>query len=214
VNVLAADWPAPPNIVAGTTLRDGGEGDLPTPPKWLEQVHGKRAVVLGSADFESGVPQADAVIGRQAGDICVVQTADCLPVLLCSGDGQEIAAIHAGWRGLAGGVIEATLARMQHAPSELIAWFGPAIAQSAFEVGLEVREAFDAAGFQCEGRFTENERGRLQADLFGLAESRLQDCGVSAVFGGGLCTYSDSERFYSYRRDGSTGRLLSYIQRA
>lgn len=211
--MLLADWPAPPNIVAGTTLRDGGEADLPALPQWLQQVHEKRAVVLGSADFADGVPQADAVIGRQAGDICVVQTADCLPVLLCSRDGQEIAAVHAGWRGLAAGVIDATLAAMKSPAEDLIAWFGPAISQPAFEVGHEVREEFAAAGFDCEQGFTPNDRGRLQADLVGLAESRLLERGVAEVYGGGLCTHSDPERFYSYRRDGATGRLLSFIQR-
>jgi YfiH family protein len=212
--LLLADWPAPPNIEAGTTLRDGGEADLPASPQWVDQVHRDRAVVLGSSDFDAGVPQADAVIGRQSGDMCVVQTADCLPVLLCSGDGQEIAAIHAGWRGLAAGVIDSTLAAMNTPPVELIAWFGPAISQPAFEVGLEVREAFEAADFDCAGRFKPNDRGRLQADLYGLAEARLRERGVPAVYGGGLCTHSDSEKFYSYRRDGSTGRLLSFIRRA
>ncbi|MGI9270873.1 MAG: peptidoglycan editing factor PgeF [Woeseiaceae bacterium] len=212
-SVLRADWPAPSNIIAGTTLRSGGEADLPAAPLWLDQVHGTRAVVLGSADFDAGVPQADAVIGRRAGDICVVRTADCLPVLLTSRDGQEIAAVHAGWRGLAAGVIEATLDRMQHPSSELLAWFGPAISQAAFEVGPEVRDSFGVWG-QSDTWFQENDRGRLQADLYGLAAARLQECGVSPPYGGGLCTHTDAERFYSYRRDGETGRLLSFVCRA
>ena len=210
--VLFADWPAPPNIIAGTTLRNGGEADLPGDPQLLQQVHGSRVVMLGSADFAGDPPQADAVIGRQAGDICVVQTADCLPVLLCARDGSEIAAIHAGWRGMAGGVIEATLDAMTTPVGDLIAWFGPAISQSAFEVGAEVRESFGPWG-QIEALFKPNERGRLQADLFGLARARLDKNAVPAVHGGGLCTYSDSDRFYSYRRDGKTGRLYSFIQR-
>lgn len=211
--VMTADWPAPAGILAGTTRRNGSEADLPAPPQWLQQVHGTRAVVLGGDDFDAGVPQADAVIGRQAGDICVVRTADCLPVLLCSRDGEEIAAIHAGWRGLAAGVIEATLAQMSHAPADLLAWFGPAISQAAFEVGPEVRDSFGKWG-DIEGLFQGNDRGRLQADLFGLAHARLRAAGVADVYGGGICTYSDPEHYFSYRRDGATGRLISFIYRS
>ncbi len=210
--VLFADWPAPPNIVAGTTLRNGGAADLPADPQWLQQVHGTRAVTLGSADFADGSPQADAVIGQRAGDICVVQTADCLPILLSARNGSEIAAIHAGWRGLAAGVIEVTLEAMKTPVGDLIAWFGPAISQSAFEVGLEVRQSFGTWG-RIEALFRPNEQGRLQADLFGLARARLRENGVLAVHGGGLCTYDDPDRFYSYRRDGKTGRLLSFVHR-
>jgi YfiH family protein len=211
--VLFADWPAPANILAGTTTRSGGEADLPVGPQWLDQVHGTRAVVLGSADFGAGVPQADAVIGKQPGDICAIRTADCLPVLLCAQDGSEVAAVHAGWRGLAAGVIEATVARMSTDVCDLIAWLGPAIAMPAFEVGAEVREKFDAAGFNCEQRFAVNSRGRWQADLFGLAADRLTLIGVAEVFGERVCTFDDPGRFFSYRRDGATGRLLSFIQR-
>lgn len=211
-SVLLADWPAASNIVAGTTLRNGGEADLPASPQWLEQVHGTRAVVLGSADFDAGTPQADAVIGRRRGDICVVRTADCLPVLLSSRDGQEIAAIHAGWRGLAAGVVEATLDSMRTPAADLIAWLGPAISQTAFEVGPEVRDSFGRWG-QSDTWFQENDRGRLQADLYGLATARLTASGVPDVYGGGLCTHGDALRFYSYRRDGETGRLLSFVRR-
>jgi hypothetical protein len=211
--VLFADWPAPANIVAGTTTRRGGEAELPAAPQWLKQVHGTRTVVLGTADFANGVPQADAVIGRQAGDICAIRTADCLPVLFCSRDGSEVAAAHAGWRGLAAGVIEATVARMSTDVSDLIVWLGPAIAKPAFEVGTEVRDEFSAAGFDCEQRFTANSRGRWQADLFGLAEDRLKALGVAEVFGERICTFDDPERFFSYRRDGEIDRLLSFIQR-
>lgn len=211
-SVLLADWPAASNIVAGTTLRNGGEADLPASPQWLEQVHGTRAVVLGSADFDAGTPQADAVIGRRRGDICVVRTADCLPVLLSSRDGQEIAAIHAGWRGLAAGVVEATLDSMRTPAADLIAWLGPAISQTAFEVGPEVRDSFGRWG-QSDTWFQENDRGRLQADLYGLATARLTASGVPDIYGGGLCTHGDALRFYSYRRDGETGRLLSFVRR-
>ena len=167
--LLVADWPAPENIVAGTTLRDGDESDLPADPHWLQQVHGDRAVTLGSKDFDDAEPEADAVVGRQSGDLCVIRTADCLPILLCDRDGAEIAAVHAGWRGLAAGVIDATLAKMSAAPGAIIAWLGPAIAQPSFEVGDEVRVAFESAGFDVAKRFSANDRGRWQADLTGWA---------------------------------------------
>jgi len=211
--VLLASWPAPANIVAGTTLRNGGETNLPAQPQAIKQVHGARAVLLGSADFDGGTPDADAVIGTQPGDICVVQTADCLPVLLCSTDGQEIAAVHAGWRGLAGGVIEATVARMTSTASDLIAWLGPAISQGAFEVGDEVRQLFRSRSGDENGLFVANDRGRWQADLFGLASARLEKMGIGEIYGDRLCTYDDADRFFSYRRDGKTGRLLSFIHR-
>ena len=211
--MLTAEWPAPPNVVAGTTLRSGGEADLPATPQQLNQVHGTRSVLLGSADFADGTPDADAVIGTQAGDICVVQTADCLPVLLCASDGQEIAAVHAGWRGLAGGVIEATVARMTSAVGDLIVWLGPAISQPAFEVGDEVRQQFRPWSDDDNGLFVANDRGRWQADLFGLASARLEKMGIRAIYGERLCTYDDPDRFFSYRRDGKTGRLLSFVYR-
>lgn len=211
--LLVANWPAPANVSAGTTTRHGSEQDLPGKPALLKQVHGNRVVNLASSDFAAGDPEADAVIGNQPGDLCVVRTADCLPVLLCAGDGSEIAAIHAGWRGLAAGVIDATVAAMSAVPSDLMAWLGPAIAQPSFEVGGEVREAFAAAGFDSETRFVENAHGRWQADLFGLASDRLQTIGISAIYGERVCTYADPEQFYSYRRDGQTGRLLNFVFR-
>jgi len=174
-------------------------------------VHGNRAVKLGTDDFAEGEPEADAVVGVCPGDLCVIRTADCLPVLLAARDGSEIAAIHAGWRGLAAGVIDAAIARMATAPAELLAWLGPAIAQPSFEVGDEVRAAFADAGFDTAGRFEQNQRGRWQADLFGLASDRLQTIGVAGVYGERRCTYVDAENYYSYRRDGPTGRLLSFI---
>ena len=208
---LRADWPAPPGIIAGTTLK-GSEFALPAKPQFLKQVHGTRAVRIGSTDFDRGAPEADAVIADRPGDICVVRTADCLPILLCSLDGQEIAAIHAGWRGLAAGIVEATVDEMNTPAGDLIAWFGPAISQAAFEVGPEVHESFGSWG-QIAALFRVNERGRLQADLFGLARARLRSNGVLRVSGGGLCTVSDPQRFYSYRRDADAGRMLSFIYR-
>ena len=211
--LLLADWPAPPNIHAGTTLRAGGEADLPAAPLRIQQVHGIRAVVLGSADFAAGPPEADAVVGRQPGDICVVQTADCLPVLLCSADGQEIAAVHAGWRGLAAGVIEAAVRQFTRPPGALLAWIGPAISQPAFEVGDEVRQQFGSLGATPSALFVANARGRWQADLAGLARARMRALGISSIFSANLCTHGDPVHCYSYRRDGKTGRHLSFIYR-
>ena len=208
---IPADWPAPDSVIAGTTLRNG-QYELPATPTLLKQVHGTRVVRIGSPDFAGGAPEADAVVANRPGDICVVRTADCLPVLLCSRDGGEIAAIHAGWRGLAAGILEATLAVLESPPADLLAWFGPAIAQAAFEVGPEVKAQFGAWG-EIDGLFRPNERGRLQADLYGLARAQLAAAGLTDVYGGGLCTYADAARFYSYRRDGETGRMQSFIYR-
>ncbi len=208
---LAADWPAPAGIVAGTTLRDS-QFEMPIEPRWLHQVHGTQVVRWGSSDFDAGPPDADAIISDQPSSLCVVRTADCLPLLLCASDGSEIAAVHAGWRGLAAGIVDATLEAMDTPAQDVMAWMGPAISQPAFEVGLEVRDSFSSWG-DTEAWFLPNKRGRLQADLVGLARARLREIGVSAVYGDGLCTYADPERFYSYRRDGETGRLLSFIYR-
>ena len=207
---IRAEWPAPANIVAGTTLRGAQDCALPAAPQWLDQVHGARVVRAGSPEFENGRPAADAIFSDRPAELCAVRTADCLPILLCSRDGLEIAAVHAGWRGLAAGVVEATIDSMAHDAGELIAWIGPAISQAAFEVGHEVRERFGDWGRA--GYFLPNDRGRLQADLYGLAEARMRQAGI-AVHGARLCTYGDAERFYSYRRDGSTGRLVSFILR-
>jgi YfiH family protein len=210
ISWIEADWPAPEGIVAGTTLRNT-DFTLPAEARWLNQVHGTRVVRCDSREFESGPPNADAVIGDRPGSLCIVKTADCLPVLLCSRSGSEIAAIHAGWRGLSAGVIEATLTAMKSSPTALLAWFGPAISQRAYEVGDEVREAFCAWLPEAEAAFELNDRGRWQADLYLLARQRLAAQGVEAVYGGGLCTFAEPERFHSYRRDEAAGRLLSFI---
>jgi YfiH family protein len=210
---IRADWAAPSSIIAGTTLRNS-EFELPASPQLLNQVHGIGVAHVGSVDSADGAPEADAIVGNRGGDICVVKTADCLPVLLCSADGQQIGAAHAGWRGLVAGVIEETIAAMSTNPAELIAWLGPAISQPAFEVGEEVREAFLATDAGAATHFVENARGRWQADLFGLAKQRLNNAGVTSIYGGGLCTFSDDSRFFSYRRDGSDGRLLSFVYRS
>ena len=207
---MQADWPAPASIVAGTTLRTWDTDDLPVPGRacWLKQVHGNRVVAARSYD---GQPEADASVSHDPDYVCVVRTADCLPVLFCSTDGQHFAAAHAGWRGLASGVLENTVAALGTAPDTLMAWFGPAISQSAFEVGDEVREAFVRHNVAAEECFKANHRGRWQADLYGLARQRLASVGVTDLYGGGLCTWQDEERFFSYRRHNDGGRLLSFV---
>lgn len=207
---IAADWPAARNIVAGTTLRTGDIANLQLPgePCWLKQVHGARVVVAGSFDMP---PDADAAVGSQPADVCVVTTADCVPVLLCSSDGGEIGIAHAGWRGMAAGVIENTIAAIAHDPDDLLAWLGPAISQPSFEVGDEVREAFVVHDGAAESCFIINDRGRWQADLYSLARLRLSAAGVTKVYGGGCCTYLDEQRFFSYRRDGGSGRMVSFV---
>jgi YfiH family protein len=208
---MPADWPAPKGVLAGTTLR-GSRYELPAKARLLKQVHGARVVNLHSAAFDDGPPEADAVIAHNTGDMCVVQTADCLPVLLCGVDGREIAAIHAGWRGLSAGIIEETVGRMRTVPSNLIAWLGPGISQPNFEVGDEVREAFLAYGPAADAAFERNDRGRWQADLYKLARQHLGRTGVFNVSGGDWCTYADAEHFHSYRRDGDkAGRMLSFV---
>lgn len=209
---IRADWPAPGGVLAGTTLRDSNF-ELPAEPQWLNQVHGAEVVYAGSADFDDGPPDADAIVTDKAGVCCAVRTADCLPVLLCSARGTEVAALHGGWRGLAAGVIEKTVAAMATPPGDILAWLGPAISQPAFEVGAEVRAAFLTADQAADAAFALNGRGRWQADLYKLAAQRLAGAGISRVFGGGWCTHADPERFYSYRRDGETGRMISFILR-
>ena len=207
---IGADWPAPDNIVAGTTLRDIDFASLGVPgePAWLNQVHGANVVVAGNAGIR---PDADGCIASEPGDICVVRTADCLPVLFCARDGTEIGIAHAGWRGLAAGVVEATVAKMAHAARDLLVWLGPAISQSAFEVGGEVRDAFIARDPGAEVCFVGNEQGRWQADLYELARRKLAEIGVSGIYGGGYCTFSDRERFFSYRRNADCGRMVSFV---
>jgi YfiH family protein len=207
---IAADWDLPGGIVAGTTLRDS-DFRLPLEPQWLKQVHGTRVVRWGSDAFDDGPPEADAIISDRPGSICVVRTADCLPILLCAGDGSEIGAIHAGWRGLAAGIVDTTLDAMRTPASDLVAWLGPAISQAAFEVGPEVREAFGRWG-ENDVLFRPNDTGRLQADLPGLAKAMLAARGIAAT-DVAQCTFSRPQQFYSYRRDGETGRLLSFIYR-
>lgn len=216
--VLLPDWPAPPRVRALTTLCSASEPDwsvLPSLPQWLQQVHGTVVVDLDHTDFDhTGLRIADAALTGRAGVVCVVRTADCLPVLLAASDGSAVAAAHAGWRGLAGGVLQNTVAALRQRASAgvaLRAWLGPAIGPANFEVGDDVRAAFvqvDAAAHAC---FAANARGRWQCDLYALARQRLAQAGVSDVYGGGLCTYADPQRFYSWRRARDAGRMASLI---
>ncbi|MFP4695858.1 peptidoglycan editing factor PgeF, partial [Thiohalospira sp.] len=179
---------------------------LPGEPAWLEQVHG---VTVADAAAGSG-QRADASVAAAPGAVCAVLTADCLPVLLARSDGTVVAAAHAGWKGLAGGVLEAAVARL--GPGRITAWLGPAIGPGAFEVGDEVRAAFvdpDPGAAAC----FHYRHGSLHADLYALARRRLFVAGVAAVHGGGRCTFTESERFYSYRRDGLTGRMATLVWR-
>lgn len=266
---LIPGWPAPANVKALQTTRHGGVssppydslnlgshvGDaplavarnrmllntvLPSEPVWLEQVHG---TIVANGDMAGCRPQADACIARQRGSVCVVMTADCLPVLLCDAQGGVVGAAHAGWKGLAAGVIETTVQAMEVAPQNLMAWLGPAISQQAFEVGDEVRAAFVAAHPQAASAFAAGQSGKWMADIYALARIRLDALGITQIYGGGdrdtllrssrlreqspaappapdgstapcqggYCTYRERDRFFSYRRDGATGRMGTFI---
>lgn len=239
---IEADWPAPANVRALTTTRQGGVslppydgfnlaghvGDeaqhvaanrqrlveclrLPNEPAWLSQVHGDGTVEAGAA--VAGC-EADAVYSDRPGEVCAVLTADCLPVLFCNRRGTEVAAAHAGWRGLAGGILESALGKMKSNPEDILAWLGPAIGPGAFEVGEEVRQAF--LGQPCHQpqgaqAFKPGRAGHWSADLYQLAGQRLAAQGITGIYGGGRCTFMENALFYSYRRDGQTGRMASLI---
>lgn len=179
-------------------------------PQWLNQVHGIR-VLEATEESRAGAPDADAVFTTRSQQPCVVMTADCLPVFFCDRAGTRVAVAHAGWRGLCDGVLESTLKCFPD-PAQVLAWMGPAIGPAAFEVGEEVRQAFlqQDAGADAHFRPSPN-AGRWLADIYGLARLRLAAAGLAAIGGGDLCTVSDSARFYSYRRDGQTGRMASVI---
>ncbi|MQA18871.1 peptidoglycan editing factor PgeF [Rugamonas rivuli] len=192
---------------------------LPGDPGWLTQVHGTAVANLSRLGPQE-VPEADASLTTTPGKVCVIMTADCLPVLFCDVEGKTVAAAHAGWRGLAAGVLENTVESMRAAGAgELMAWMGPAIGAYQFEVGPEVREAFlsgavDASGVRhVEAAFLpiEGKPGKHLADIYGLARYLLHRAGVQQVHGGEFCTVSNSGRFYSYRRDGVTGRQAALI---
>ena len=210
--MISPDWPAPAQIVAGTTTLATPEEALPAGIAYLRQVHGSEVITLDALRRAAQPLEADAVIADAPGDVCAVRTADCLPVLFCARNGGEIAAAHAGWRGLVAGVLENTVAALETDPADLLAWIGPAITQANFEVGGEVRDAFVASDGAAAAFFEPNARGRWQADLLGLARQRLVAAGINAIYGGKWCTYGDPGRFHTYRRDPGCGRLVSVIQ--
>jgi YfiH family protein len=236
---IVPGWPAPANVRALVTTRAGGVSTgpyaslnlglrtdddpaavaenrarlqqlLPQAPRWLAQVHGSTVV---DADQLTDVPPADASVARLPGTVCAIMVADCLPILLTDTAGSCVGAAHAGWRGLAGGVITNTIARMPAAPADLMAWIGPGIGPTAFEVGDDVLEAFCAAVPERRSAFRPHKPGKWLCDLPALARDALRRAGVTRIYGGDLCTHTDAQRFYSYRRDGVTGRMTALIWR-
>ena len=234
---IVPDWPAPARVRSLITTRRGGVSTgahasfnlglradddpravaanraalrehLPQDPVWLKQVHGARVV---RADAVNDSPEADAAYTRRAETVCAVMVADCMPVLLCDTQASVVAIAHAGWRGLSAGVIENTIAAMGVKANDLLAFLGPAIGPAAFEVGADVRDAFLAADAAAAAAFTPHREGKWLADLFLLGGQRLARAGVHRIYGGGLCTFSDPARFYSYRRDRTTGRMAALI---
>ena len=234
---IVPQWPAPPRVRAFVTTRHGGVSEgafaslnlgirggddparvaenrrrvrahLPAEPAWLLQVHGTSVVDAAARDPSH---PADAAVARAAGAVCAVLVADCLPVLLCDERGARVAAAHAGWRGLAAGVHENTVAAMGADPGRLIAWMGPAIGPRAFEVGPEVREAFVAGDPGAGEAFAAHRPGKYLADLYALARRRLERAGVARVHGGGFCTHSETHRFFSHRRGKESGRMGAFI---
>jgi polyphenol oxidase len=241
LDLIEPDWPAPARVRAAFTLRTGGVsgapydslnvgahvGDvsaaveenrlrvrerlrLPGEPVWLQQVHGVEV-----ADLDVGAPapvgRADAAVTRALGRVCVIQVADCMPVLFAACDGSAVGAAHAGWRGLAGGVLEETVRHLGVPPAQLVAWLGPTIGQQHFEVGEEVRAAFVSHDPDAASAFELNARQRWQCDLYSLARRRLSALGVRSISGGSWCTHADAARFFSYRRDGQCGRMAALI---
>jgi YfiH family protein len=190
--------------------------ELPAEPSWLTQVHGRRVLDLDGPEaaapgVASAISPADAAVTGRPGTVCAILTADCLPVLLASGSGERVGAAHAGWRGLAGGIIEAAVRAMGTPPGEMLAWLGPAIGPRHFEIGPEVRDELLSMDPGGDGAFRRNARGRFMADIFMLARRRLASLGVVRVYGGDECTYSQPDKYFSHRRDGRTGRQATLI---
>lgn len=206
--MIQPEWPAHPRVRAAVSTRGEADPPLPAPPAWLRQVHG---TVVVDAATASGRPEADASVARAPGVVCAVQAADCLPVLLADDSGSVVGAAHAGWRGLAAGVLEATVAAMHTDPGRLVAWLGPAIGPAHYEVDAAVRDAFLARDAAAESAFAANRPGHWRLNLFAVARQRLAARGVTRVFGGGLCTYSDPVRFPSWRRERTRERIAAYI---
>lgn len=236
---IIPDWPAPQNIKAYTTTRRGGYSEspydrfnlgphvgenpetlqknielltstlhLPETPTWLNQVHG---IAVADLNDQSCGLTADACVTSTPNKVCAILTADCLPILVCNQAGSEVAAIHGGWRGLLAGVIDTTIKSMHSAPSQLMAWMGPAISQKCFEVNEEIRDQFLQSNPQYISAFSAQEK-HIFADLYHIARINLMQLGVTAIYGGNFCTYTQHELFYSYRRDQrNTGRMASLI---
>jgi len=240
MSLLIPDWPAPDRVRSASSTRQGGVSQppfdsfnlalhvddrvadvvsnrqrlaeklaLPGEPHWLNQVHGTTVVDLD--DVSGDLPDADASITTTVNTVCVVLTADCLPVLFCDRAGTRVAVAHAGWRGLAAGILEATVAAFIAPPEEILAWLGPAIGPQAFEVGDEVRQTFCDADPVATAAFVASRPGHWQADLCQLARQRLVLAGVNNVYGGSRCTFTEADNFYSFRRDGNTGRMASSV---
>lgn len=239
---IVPDWPAPPRVKALITTRSGGVSTgpyasfnvgfstsdeeaaasanrarlralLPQEPRWLKQVHGARVV---EAESLANRVEADGSVARAPGTVCAILVADCLPVLLTDRTGSIVAAAHAGWRGLAEGIIGNTVTAIRRrgpAPSDLLAYIGPGIGPRAFEVGDDVYHAYTQRDAEAVAAFSHHAPGKWLADLFMLARRALEQCGVTRIYGGGLCTFSDPARFYSYRRDKVTGRMAALIWR-
>ena len=235
---VVPDWPAPANVRAFVTTRAGGvstgeyasmnlgysSGDtrahvdenrrilrthLHSDPPYLRQVHGVEVARLDRGDGTGAT--ADAAATTRAGQVAGVLTADCMPLLLADRAGTRVAAVHAGWRGMAAGVIERAVEALEADPGELIAWMGPTIGPDAFEVGAEVREVFVAGDAGADAAFRPHKPGKYMADLYALARRRLAAAGVSEVHGGGFCTYHEPERFFSYRRVQKSGRMGAFV---
>jgi YfiH family protein len=199
-----------PAAVAENRRRLKAAAGLPGEPIWLSQVHG---IVVADLDSPVAPGPADAAIARGSAKVCAILTADCLPLVFATASGDTVAAAHAGWRGLAAGVIEATVHSMGSPPACVVAWLGPAIGPKHFEVGAEVRDAFLEGDAKAVEAFEPNARGRFMADLGLLARRRLQALGVSRIYGGGECTFAQADRYYSHRRDGISGRQATLIWR-
>lgn len=245
ISFITPNWPAPKNVKALQTTRLGGvsvapysnlnlgahvQDDpmavaknrqllspyLPSEPVWVNQVHGVDVI---DAATSTCLQNADASLTTKPNVVCVTMTADCLPLLLCDKRGTVVAAVHAGWRGLCDGVIEAAVNKMQVSPSDVLVWLGPAIGPDAFEVGSDVREQFIEKDSQAALAFksinNQDSKGKWLCNLYLIAQQRLNNIGVTQVYGASVnedfCTYTDEARFFSFRRDNVTGRMASMI---
>jgi hypothetical protein len=238
-HLLKPDWPCPPGVKACSSTRLGGVSlppydslnlgqhvdddahavainrqrlqaiaGLPAEPLWLEQVHGTK--VVDAKDWQNGC-EADAIFSRQPGQVCAIMTADCLPVLFCDREGKQVAATHAGWRGLLNGILQQTVEQFDGPRSDVLAWLGPAIGPQQFEVGSEVYAAFGERYPEAKAAFKRVDETHFLADIYLLARQQLSALGISAVYGGEQCTVTEESLFFSYRRDGVTGRMASLI---